>query len=598
MPFLFAALLAASSPQVPVDYYLSFENAAHREASITATFAALPDEPLVVRMARSSPGRYALHEFAKNIDDVWAVDSRGKKLTVRHDDPYEWVVEGHDGAVAFHYTLYADRADGTYSQVDTSHAHLNIPATLVWSEALTDRPVSVRIVPYAANWKVATQLEPTDHSYVFRAPDLAYLMDSPIEISDFDLREWQVTHKGETATIRMAVHHSGETWEVDKLEQRAKAIVDAHIALWDDIPDFDFGTYTFIADYLPWASGDGMEHRNSTILTASSTLEDGGFWQVGTVSHEFFHAWNAERLRPADLEPFDFTKADISQHLWLVEGFTNYYDGLLQYRAGDIEEEQFLSGMASLLNFTSLSPARPGSSPSEMSRNAPYMDAASSIDPDNFANSKLSYYTYGAAVGFGLDLEMRTRFGVSLDDYMRALWKKYGATAIPYTDADLVRTLADVTGDKDFAEHFFATVVHGDTLPDYQGLLAKFGYGFVNASPDKASFGPLSFDFEGESATISNNTVRGSPFYEAGLDRGDEILSVDGTAIASMEDWKKAIAALSPGAEVVIDWKRRDGQKGRSKVKAVVQPMLTISPYEAINEEQKALRGDWLGSTE
>lgn len=594
---IFTSAIALASAPVPVDYYLSFENAAHREASITATFAGLGDEPLVVRMARSSPGRYALHEFAKNVDDVSATDSQGRALTVRRDDPYRWIVEGHDGVVKFHYTLYADRADGTYSQVDTSHAHLNMPATLVWSEALVDRPVTVRMTPYSADWKVATQLQPTEHPYVYKAPDHAYLMDSPIELSDFDLREWQVSHKGETATIRLAVHHEGSVEAVDTFEKRTRAIVDAHIAMWDDIPDYDFGTYTFIADYLPWASGDGMEHRNSTILSSSRGLEEAKFSQLGTVSHEFFHGWNVERLRPADLEPFDFTKADVSQHLWFAEGFTSYYDELLRLRGGDIDRDAFLDGLSFTVSATLSSPARPGSSPSEMSRNAPYMDAATSVDPDNFANSKLSYYTYGAAVGFGLDLELRKR-GSSLDDYMRLLWKRFGKTGIPYRDEDLLTSLAEVSGDAEFAKTFFASVVHGDDLPAYGTLLADYCYTLAPASPGAGTLGWFRLAYGESGASILANTLRGDPIYAAGLDRGDTILAVDGRPIRSAKDWKAATEGLASGQEVVIDWRRRDGTKGRSRVEAQIGRMMGIKPSCEPDAAQKARLDDWLGGGE
>lgn len=592
---ILAAALAAGNPQVPVDYYLSFENAAHHEASITATFAALPDEPLVVRMARSSPGRYALHEFARNVDDVSATDGKGNPLEIVREDPYRWIVKGHDGVVKFHYTLYADRADGTYSQVDTSHAHLNMPATLAWSEALADRPVSVRITPYRADWKVATQLEPTDHPYMFRAPDLQYLMDSPVEISNFDLREWQVTHKGETATIRLAVHHGGTRENVDTLEARTKKIVDAHIALWDDLPDYDYGTYTFLADYLPWVSGDGMEHRNSTVVSSSQSLTDGKFGQLGTISHEYFHGWNVERMRPADLEPFDFTKADVSQHLWLAEGFTTYYDDLLRLRAGDIGREEFLAGTAGLLTYVLASPATRDSSPAEMSRNAPYMDAAKANDPDNFINSKLSYYPYGAAIGIGLDLALRAR-GTSLDAFMRALWASNGATGVPYRDADIEARLAEVS-DPAFARKFMETMVHGDTLPDYDTLLAPMGYRFVPAAPDKGSLGFVQLAFDGPRAILASNSVRGTAVYRAGLDRGDEVVSVNGRKIASMADWKAALASLEPGSEAVLRWKRRDGSAGSSTVTVDRDPSMKIEAMEP-DAAQAAMRKEWLGESE
>ena len=75
---------------------------------------------------------------------------------------------------------------------------------------------------------------------------------------------------------------------------------------------FENGTYTFLADYLPWANGDGMEHRNSTVLTWRGVLPDSRVGLLGTVSHEFFHAWNVERIRPRSLEPFDFDDANVS----------------------------------------------------------------------------------------------------------------------------------------------------------------------------------------------------------------------------------------------------------------------------------------------
>ena len=114
--FVVVVLLALASPllaQEPVAYEISFPNAVHHEAEITVTFAGLDAAPLEVRMSRASPGRYAIHEFAKNVYAVRASDGRGRPLRVERPDPYGDVPE-HDGTV-LSYTLFADRADGTYS---------------------------------------------------------------------------------------------------------------------------------------------------------------------------------------------------------------------------------------------------------------------------------------------------------------------------------------------------------------------------------------------------------------------------------------------------------------------------------------------------
>ena len=79
-----------------------------------------------------------------------------------------------------------------------------------------------------------------------------------------------------------------------------------------------------------------MEHRNSTVVASPTLVQDPQTVAAcsGTVSHEFFHAWNVERIRPKSLEPFNFEEANISGELWLAEGFTQYYGGLIMVRAG------------------------------------------------------------------------------------------------------------------------------------------------------------------------------------------------------------------------------------------------------------------------
>src|SRR5690606_12996256 len=172
-----------------------------------------------------------------------------------------------------------------------------------------------------------------------------YFLDSPTELSAFTLREWTITSGGRTQTIRLAVHHAGTEEDVDRYTEMAQKVVAAQIAVFGEAPAFDYGTYTFIADYLPYASGDGMEHRNSTILTSSGSIAANAAGLLGTLSHEFFHAWNMERLRSRMLGPFDFERANMSDELWFGEGFTSYYDDLTIKRAGLIDLDQYARGI-------------------------------------------------------------------------------------------------------------------------------------------------------------------------------------------------------------------------------------------------------------
>ena len=136
-----------------------------------------------------------------------------------------------------------------------------------------------------------------------------------------------------------------------------------------------------------------------------------------------------------------------------------------------------------------------------MSRLAPLVDAATATDRTVFDNTYISYYTWGAAIGLGLDLTLRDRTNgkVTLDTYMRALWQAHGKPGgkapgyvdRPYTMADLKTALASVSGDAKFAEDFFARYIQGRDVVNYETLLARAGLVLRRASPGRAFAGDL-----------------------------------------------------------------------------------------------------------
>lgn len=590
-------VLAQTPP--PVRYELSFENSAHHEAQVRVTYSDLAGGPVRFEMSRSSPGRYAIHEFAKNVYSLTAVDGAGRPLTVERTDPYGWTVSGHDGTVTVTYTLFGDRADGSYAQIDATHAHLNMPATLLWAVGYDERPVTLTFRPYDPDWAVATQLQPTGEEFVFSAPNLQYLMDSPVEISDFMMRSWDVTDGGETRTIRLAIHHPETEVEGELFVEKAKAVVDQLIAVFGDVPDFDYGTYTFIADYLPQVSGDGMEHRNSTILSGSRSLSEANYSQIGTLSHEFFHSWNVERIRPRELEPFDFTRANPTPSLWFAEGFTNYYGPLAVRRAGVSNVDAFLANVGGQFNAVLNSPARGYGSPQEMSLRAPFVDAATSIDPNN-PNIFVSYYTWGAALALSLDLTLRDRFqNVTLDDYMRWMWRNHGVNEVPYTPDDLRKGLAAVTGDQAFADSFFALSVQGSELPDLQPMLAQAGILMRPRNPTAAWAGPVRLQVNGETVRLATATVPGTGLYLAGLESGDEIIAVGDTTIDSQAGWDDALKALKPGDTVAVRFNQR-GAERTGQLTLGNDPNVELVRIETTGvqptAEQLAFRTAWLGA--
>ena len=592
----FAALTAGAAQAQ--EYEVSFDNAVHHEARISVTYRDVGTDPVRFQMSRSSPGRYAIHEFAKNVYSVSAVDGAGRALTVERTDPYGWTVPGHDGTVTLSYTLFADRSDGTYSQIDATHAHLNMPATLAWATGFDDRAVKVVFKPFSPDWVVATQLEQGSDAFSFAAPNLQYLMDSPTELSAHMTRQWTIDDHGVPRTLRISAHHPGTEAEMDRFTEMARKVVDAQIAVFGDAPDFDFGTYTFIADYQPWVNGDGMEHRNSTILNDTQSFAEADFGQIDTLSHEFFHAWNVERIRPAELEPFDFTRANATPSLWFAEGFTSYYGPLTIRRAGVADVDAFLIEMGRQLSSVQSSPGRRFGGPMEMSLRAPFNDAATAIDPTN-PNIFVSYYPYGAVIAFGLDLTLRQRFpGVTLDDLMRRMWRDHGVMEKPYTTADLEAALAGVTGDAAFAREVFDKQIRGSELPDFAPLLDRAGIAIRPARPNAAWAGAVRLPASG-APVIAAALAPGTPLYAAGLDRGDRLVSVGDRTIDGTADWTAAVAAAKPGDAVEVQFMQR-GVARTATLTFAADPSFRLVRAEAdggsITPVQQAFRDAWLGA--
>ena len=575
------------------EYEISFENAVHHEAIIKARFSNLEDNVLEIRMSRSSPGRYALHEFAKNVYSVKAYDSKGKELNITRPNPHQWDVSGHDGIVIFQYTLFANRGGGTYSQVDETHAHLNIPATFAYARGLGERPVKVTFdLREDLNWKVATQLKHLEGN-TYMAPDTYYFMDSPTEIADLHIREEKIEGK----TIRMALHTPASEAEVDDYFGKVIKIVKAESDVYGGLADYDFGEYTFLLCFMPNASGDGMEHRNSTYVVSSKPLQKPlGETSISTVSHEFFHSWNVERMRPQSLEPFDFEEANMSGELWFAEGFTQYYTALNLVRAGILAPDNYIQSLAYGLNAVINSPGRNYFNPIEMSYQAPFVDAARSVDPTNRSNTFISYYTYGQVLGLALDLSLRSLDkGLNLDDFMKNAWNTYGKTEIPYDVRDLQVVLEEYAG-KNFADEFFGNYIFDSKLPDFAPLLKNVGVVLEKENVGKASLGENIRVSDGI-GRLRNNATVGSPVYEAGIELEDELVSVAGIPLSDEGNVETILQGSNPGDQIEIVFNRWGVEK------TVTVTLIEDRNFKTtINEkaDKKALnrQKDWLKTSE
>jgi len=563
-----------------------------------------------------SPGRYAIYDFAKNVQEFEAVGSQGRALHWTQPDKQTWRVDARNsgGTVRVRYQVYANDLNGSFSQFDSAHLNLNGASVYMYVEGHKEDPLTLTLedLPEEARaWKIISGLSSFPEIKAFSAASYDRLIDSPLEAcGECSLTEFRDHDK----TFRVLIHnYTAEPSEAPDAASGSKAVqmagmtdqlkklVHSEMAM---MPAPDFDTYTFIFHFAPDISaGDGMEHLNSTqIITRGSLDEETAQDAVETAAHEFFHLWNVKRLRPAALGPFDYTRENYTPSLWFAEGVTSYYAYVHLLRSGLWSREVFLKHLADEIRELELEPGRPLMSAESSSFHAWFYDRAPQMQETNFSNSTISYYNKGALLGMLLDLKIRSRTHgqKSLDDLMRALYQKFylapAATKYGpgrgYEESELLEAANALTG-SDFTGFFEKYVAGTEPLP-YAQTLALAGLELnMNLAPDAAPWIGISADQEDRGLRITS--VRpGSEADRAGLSTGDLILNVDELSLAS-ETLKDRLKIYPPGAEVPFTIERYNRQERITvKLAAPVKDQYSIEDLPGASAEQKVIADAWL----
>jgi predicted metalloprotease with PDZ domain len=498
---LFAASHAraqeTSAPAYKVAYRISMrEPASHLfEVQLDVTDIKGADH-VDFQMPRWSPGRYAVFDFAKNVQEARAfgycppqAKCKQVPMNVTRLDTQTWRVNADSApnmsatlsSVTFTYKVFADDLSGTFSQLDRRHANFNGGSVFVYVVGHKQDAATLK-VEAPAGWKVingrSTRPEQTEFSF----PNYDELIDTPTEVApDFTVQTFEVGGK----LYRVVVHSFGEEGgHRDDLVKAVEKIVRAETATMG-APEFE--QYTFLFHFDPTTRrGDGMEHLNSTQIIETGPLSDAGVLEGAedAAAHEFFHVWNVKRLRPVGLGPWDFTRPLVTQGLWIAEGFTNYYGKLSQRRAGVWNDEQLLKSYAGAIGGIENSPGSKLTSAVDASILAPFIDRASSDQRTNVQNTLVSYYPKGETLAVTLDLLIRGRSKgrSSLDEVMRRAYEEfylkspndsYYLKGRGYTVEEF-RSLASRVAGFDLSD-FFRRHVYGVEPPPYDEALAYVG---------------------------------------------------------------------------------------------------------------------------
>jgi predicted metalloprotease with PDZ domain len=350
---------------------------------------------------------------------------------------------------------------------------------------------------------------------------------------------WSAQFKAGGVPHRLVVAGASESFDSARLLSDVHKICDAEIRFWHPHAGAASRTgkrpphtsYLFILNVVDDGYG-GLEHRNSTALIASrrdlprlgeSHASEGYITLLGLVSHEYFHTWNVKQLRPAEFTHYDYTGENYTQLLWFFEGFTSYYDDLLLLRAGLIDDATFIKLLNKTINQVLQTPGREVQAVAQASFDAWVKYYR---QDENTPNATVSYYTKGALVALCFDLTLRAEGLTTLDNVMRALWRR--SKAGPMTEADFAAVLKELGG-RAFTREI-AAWIHGTRELPLEELLHSHG---VTVLEEPAQLQQRLGLRVSETTGIQIKTVlRGGAGEQAGLAANDEWLGIEvaGTA--------------------------------------------------------------------
>ena len=569
----------------------------------------LKDTPIQFQMAKWSPGRYAVFDFAKNVQEFHAAagvcpppgrcDQAMRPVTRVNDQTWSVAPLG-SSALTIKYKVFANDLSGTFSQLDSRHGNYN--GGTIFMYVVDHKPDPVKLVIHPpSGWKIVNGRTERSGQTEWQFPNWDVLIDTPTEIApDWTQESFQVDGK----KYHVVVHSFGaEGGKRNNLVRDIERIVRAESAMWGP-PEFD--EYTFLIHFAADdRSGDGMEHLTSTQIIEPGALAEEGVYEetLGTVAHEFFHVWNVKRLRPLELGPWDFTRPANTRGLWVAEGFTNYYGHLMMRRAGIWNDTRFVARQAETIDRIENAPGSRLMSAEESSLSAPFLDDAPHSQLTNLANTSISYYPKGELIGMVLDLLVRgrTKGKASLDDIMRAMYEEfyrkssnnsYYLRGRGYTTEDVQRVASQVAG-FDLSDFFHRYVRNTEMLP-YDEALSYVGLKLVKTKKAQPYNAGLTLDSDEEAGMRILNIRNDSPAEDAGLDVGDEILELAGRKV-TRQTWFPTLARYRPGDSVPITVKR-DRKTITTKI-IMGQPdrfEYKIEFKADVTPEQKALRDAWL----
>ncbi len=399
---------------------------------------------------RIVPGIYGAMEHGRLVQGLQAFAANGSPVQVDRLDTNCWKITGDarrityavdDGWEEFDRHVkdirpgdpgYYRSSEGTYKD---SVFVINHNAIFGYFEGGDDLEFEIHMVLPKSTY-AATSLDQRSNgdSVFFTAQDYRDLVDAPILIAPPDTAHIRLRD----IEVLVAVHStSGEPMAHAIAEHIRPLLQDQRAYLGGELP---VDRYSFLLYHHPetrpdsW-SGDGLEHATSTLILLHSPTDTEAIKQqvYGIASHEFFHTILPIGVHSEEIANYHFQHPEMSKHLWLYEGMTEYFAIHMPIKQSRITLEEFLATIeGKIRRMNGFTDSIPLTTLSEMA-----MD-----HQDQYYN----FYLKGTLFCLGLDIALRegSKGAYGVQDLVNDLRERYGPEK-PFRDDELFAVIEEIT---------------------------------------------------------------------------------------------------------------------------------------------------------
>ncbi len=460
-------------------------NVTNDQVRVTVIPPAIKTTTTSYQLPKIIPGTYAIADYGRYITDFSALDKSGKPLDFIKKDVNTWEISnaGQLGKITYLVNDTYDSEEGqAFSKESTTifspagtnilsgkQFMLNMGGFVGYFGGSTEIPYEVSIShPEGLTGTTAmTDMNKNSKEDLFITPRYAALMDSPVMYAAPDISSFVIDGMTVVLHVYSPVNKNITSQQLTPDLKRMMTAQKKFLGKINDTEKYAILVY-ITSNGKDDARGLGaLEHNQSTTAVFAETMSSDELIHV--ISHEFFHTLTPLKVHSKEIHYFDFNNPKMSAHLWMYEGFTEYFANLFQVNQGLITEDEFYALMSEKERYAIANYPKDISF-TEMSKNI--------LEPE-MKEIYPNVYQKGALMAMCIDLIIRdkSKGKRGLRDMMGELSEMYGPTK-PFDDAELIPVVTKITYPEvgDFLQKY---VVKGEPL-DYAQYLKLAGVDRVN----------------------------------------------------------------------------------------------------------------------